>query len=235
MRPVARSALAALVCLAFASPAPAAADEYVVFVSNFARLKAGHVLGENSAIDIPASAAVVLISCDGVVLSIAGPYTGSPHDPRHPGCKDRKFLLEAVKAARKLATAKIAPGMVVAPMSENRWAIAAGPGVRCVREGVPTVLWRADGAGELSLGMRAVAGTGAAEVVWRAGAQAAPWPHRLALADGAQFDLGPPEGKTERMTVRVVGRQHATDGHRAVFMAAQGCEAQAMALVTGAR
>ena len=235
MRPVARSALAVLVCLAAASPVPAAAEEFVVFVSNFPRLPVGKVLGENTAIDIPATAAVVLISCDGVVLSITGPYTGSPHDPARPGCKDRKFVAEAVKAARTLAKAKIEPGTVGAPMSENGWAIAAGPGVRCVREGVPTVLWRPDGAGELSFGMREVAGSAAAEVVWRAGVQVAPWPYRLALADGAQFDLGPPQGKTERMTFRVVGWRHATDGYRAVFMAAQGCEAQAMALVTGAR
>ena len=143
-------------------------------------------------------------------------------------------LADIVKpTAQDVSTAGIMRSSLYA--SAQPWVIDSGQsGAHCVLPGRPALLWRPIAIGAASAVLKADDGQAGeqAGVTWRDGSYTAPWPVALPLADGATYRLEfAVSGKTQRLSIHQLPGDLDSDVSRAVWMHAQGCTAQAKALL----
>lgn len=224
-------ALAAVLALLAATSGAARAGELVVIASTDSQIGVGSLLDGAKSIQVADGRSVTLVSSDGRTLKLRGPYSGKPDPAPDTG---RAGLLDAladiVKSTEKdVSTAGIMRSSLYAP--KQPWVIDSGQsGAHCVLPGRPALLWRPMAIGTTSAVLKADAGQ--AGVTWRDGSYTAPWPDGLPLADGATYRLEfAVTGTTRRLSIHRVPGELNSDVSRAVWMHAQGCTAQAKALL----
>ncbi len=224
-------ALAAALALLVAASSATRAGELVVIASTDAEIGIGTMLDGSRAIQLAEGNSITLVSADGRTLKLRGPYLGRPDPVSSTGGND---LLEALSAIvkpieRDVSAAGIMRSSLYAP--KQPWVIDSGQsGAHCVLPGRPALLWRPIAIGAASATLKAAGGE--AGITWRDGSYTAPWPVALPLADGATYRLEfAVSGKTQRLSIHQLPGDLDSDVSRAVWMHAQGCTAQAKALL----
>jgi hypothetical protein len=218
-----------------AALAPAAAKELVVTASTGATLKVGQVIDGDAVLSLPGGASVALIGADGKSIALKGPYNGKPGQ----GGGDDRALVS--KLAQLLGTRQAEADSVGAVRGGNShaapsqaWVVdVEASGTVCVPSGAAPVLWRGDAANPMHMTLRRASGEGSASVSWSEGAATMPWPSDLPVVDQEKYLIRRPNRSLPNVVLlRQVPANLTNDARRAVWMDENGCQDQALRLLT---
>jgi len=226
-----RTALIA-VLLVLVAPAVALAAQAVVIKSTADGLAVGAMVETGQAIDVPAGAAVTLVSPTGQTVTRTGPYNGPAVGDGGGGNesvartisgflskKGKETRVGAVRAAGNRAPD--AAGVIPINAAGR---VCAGP------DGAP--LWRPETEAAQTVTLREMASRASVDVAFAAGEATAAWPDGLPLRDGGTY-LVRTKGavRSARLTLSVAPEPIENDAVRLAWMIDQGCARQADRLI----
>lgn len=232
----ARAVVAALALMA-AAHAAAAAD-LVVVASDAPALKPGQIVKSEAQLQVPAGAAVTLVSASGRTVTLKGPYAGSAGiGAEAGGSPGLVAALSGLLAAGNRESASLGTMRAVAPPTppNDPWVIDSGhSGNQCAPATGPVVLWRADGARARRVSVVNLADNSETPADWPAGADTLTWPAAAKIADGGRYLIRTKgSAAASKITLHLVPAGLPSDAHRAAWMAEAGCRAQARRLLAG--
>ena len=219
----------------------AQAAELVVIASEDPSMPAGTVIDGARTVTVAADATVVLVSADGRVTELAGPYSGAPD--ASPASGDgrlveslSRLITDQADAPNKLAVFR--GGMAMTPIGRpDVWGIdIARAGAYCVRSDRPAMLWWAGARAGAVVELTPTGDdAGRTRIRWPGSKKYAPWPDALPLGDGMTY-IARFRSSDDGRTIRtLLMPELATDAHRAAWMAEKGCTRQALAVVDALR
>lgn len=218
----------------------AQAQQLVVIASGAPSLKPGQVVNSGTAIEIPAGASVTLVSETGKTVTLKGPFSG----PAKAGGKsggDNKLIasLSGLLSGSGKETGSLGTMRAATPPKppSDAWVINTGKsGVFCVQAKGPVMLWREKAAKARILTLKNLTDKSRSKAEWPAGSATLEWPSKVNLTDGARYLLRMKGSRAARkLKLHLVPGGLASDAHRAVWMARNGCEKQALRLLAGLR
>jgi hypothetical protein len=233
---VIRFALALIFSLMTLS-ATANAVQMVVVTSTSPSVVLGTVLNEGEVLKISAGELVKLVSENGEIVRITGPFMGSPNFKEHmnkqPSTTNLIAYLKAMFENRKLddsSSASIRTGRVL--MAPNLWWVnILASGKHCVGTEEKVLIWRSVAKKQAEVLVKKSGGN-TIKSLWFAGASTTVWPKIMPLENGVWYSLITSHPKKANMVqIRLLPRDLPTDAHRAVWMAKNGCKRQAMRLL----
>jgi hypothetical protein len=219
--------------LALALPGLARAADFVVIRSSVDALAEGQTLSQGAEVRVPAGAEVVLIAQAGDLLRLNGPYEGRLQTgaaaERGSGAVgvladlfDRKPMDESDFGGIRRGTRSDTRSVQLDLLRQDRWCLidGAGPELRLPARSYARTLKLAAPSGH------------SVQVTWPANTDTLAWPAGLALRTGAPYQV-----VLERAPIgsfRLLGMPAGLQGpiERSVWLARQGCDAQALALLT---
>ncbi len=222
----------------------AQAQQLVVIASGAPSLKPGQVVKSGTAIEIPAGASVTLVSETGKMVTLKGPFSGPAEAGGQgggQGSADGKLIasLSGLLSGSGKETGSLGTMRAIAPPKppSDPWVIDTGKsGDVCVKAKGPVMLWREKAAKSRILTLKNLTDKSRFKAEWPAGSATLEWPSRVTLADGARYLLRMKGSRAARkIKLRLVPGDLPSDAHRAVWMARNGCEKQAMRLLAGLR
>lgn len=244
MKSILRLTLAAsflsLASVATTAPAVAAGVEMVVVHVENAPYKRGAIIDGNKPLKLKAGWTVTLVASDGSFVTMTGPSERVPAKQRRNRKGDPKLLeaLRALLAAEEMSTASLGAVRSGRTRSDfatlpNAWAVnvyRSGP--RCIRPDAVS-LWRKNPSRRARLKIRALGGGRSAKAVWPAGRD-------TLLLDGSGFRDGSRyvievSGRRVEITMHVMPERLTRPAEQAAWMARNGCNAQALALLETVR
>jgi hypothetical protein len=214
----------------------AAAADLVVTQSSIPGITPGMVVDGKQPINIRAGAKLSLVSSNGKVINLVGPYNGVPDPAQGPADDKLVTALSALMTNDAGNSAQI--GAVRDTSARARPPLDIDitvSGTQCVLANKAPGLWQPGGEQIESLWIATK--TGAAIVVaWPKGEARQPWPAALPLTDQMHYQLLRQPAKAEaEVIIRVIPGNLPSDAHRAAAMAEAGCTAQALALLAQAK
>ncbi len=215
--------------------AGAQATQFVVLEARAIALSRGTIIDSSKPLVLKKGQHVILISDSGVRLQLDGPYRTQPATGGQQGV-DLAATLQGLMTASNPRVSDVATTR--APILETRlpgpWLIdASRGGDRCVQEGQAPVFWRPEAMNTITFSIRPADRTWRIETVWPAHSDRIPF--ATAFVRGDQNYFVSYNGNEAAMTVHTVPASLVSDKMRAGWMAAEGCEAQAAALLQAAR
>ncbi len=221
----------------------AQAQQLVVIASGAPSLKPGQVVKSGTAIEIPAGASVTLVSETGKTVTLKGPFSGPAKAGGQGGGKgggDKLIAsLSGLLSGSGKETGSLGAMRAVAPLKppSDAWVINTGKsGVFCVQAKGPVMLWREKAAKARILTLKNLTDKSRSKAEWPAGSATLEWPSKVNLTDGARYLLRMKGSRAARkLKLHLVPGGLASDAHRAVWMARNGCEKQALRLLAGLR
>jgi len=218
--------------------AVAGAGEMVVIDSNAPGLMPGKVLDGSKPLELAPGTAVTVVTGDGRVKSLEGPFSGVPFAGKEsaPGGSALIRSLSALVGGKTPKTGEL--GMMRGERlvgQPDAWSIdVIRSGAHCVTDRLHALLWRPIGVTSETLTIRRQPWGERVSVDWPAGTNSLIWPKALPLEHGGQYlvKLSSRISGT-KLVVYVVPANLPTDAHLAAWMADLGCNEQAMALVAG--
>lgn len=226
-----------LLCwLAFALPGAVRAD-FVVLQSDAAEFAVGRMLAGDTGVTLAEGESMVLLSDDGDVIEVNGPYDGLPQGIAAENLDIRNALAHLIDNADRMhTTLGSTRGSVTGrapPPARDAWHLDPFyTGNQCVVDGAEVRFWRSDAAESLTLLMQRPGKAGDGNVSWAEGEQTAAWPPNLPLADDELYVLRRP-GWMENAMIRIVVLEPGIEasGTAAVaWLAVNGCREQAAIL-----
>lgn len=216
------------------------AGELVVIDSNAPDLSPGEVLDGAKPLELAPGTAVTVVTDDGRVRSIEGPFSGIPFagEESEPGGN------ALVRSLSRLIGGKTPkphePGMMRGERLVGRpdaWSIdVIRSGAHCVSDRTGALLWRPIGVKAETLTIRRQPWGEKVSVDWPAGTNSLIWPKALPLENGGQYLIRLSSRISgTKLVVYVVPTKLPTDAHLAAWMADLGCNEQAMTLVAEMR
>ncbi len=218
----------------------AQAQQLVVIASGAPSLKPGQVVNSGTAIEIPAGASVTLVSETGKTVTLKGPFSG-PAKAGGKGGGDDKLIasLSGLLSGSGKETGSLGTMRAATPPKppSDAWVINTGKsGVFCVQAKGPVMLWREKAAKARILTLKNLTDKSRSKAEWPAGSATLEWPSKVNLTDGARYLLRMKGSRAVRkLKLHLVPGGLASDAHRAVWMARNGCEKQALRLLAGLR
>lgn len=218
----------------------AQAQQLVVIASGVPAYKPGQVVKSGAAIEVPAGASVTLVSETGQTVILKGPFSG-PAKAGGKGGGDKKLIasLSGLLSGSGKETGSLGTMRAVAPPKPptDPWVINTGKsGVFCVKAKGPVLLWRAKAGKARTLTLKNLSDKSRSKAKWPAGKATLEWPSKVNLTEGARYLLRMKGSRAARkFKLHLVPSGLASDAHRAVWMAQNGCEKQAMLLLAGLR
>jgi hypothetical protein len=234
IRALSFSAAVALSALAL----PAAAADLVVVASTAPGVAPGSIVKSDAVLNIPAGAAVTLISAAGKTVTLKGPHAAPPGTGGGgAGSADLIASLSGLLKGPERESGALGTMRAVAlpAAPTDPWVIDVGQsGDHCVAAAGVATLWRGSSGPARVVSIIDLKDNRQVDVDWPAGAATLAWPAQLALADGGRY-LARMKGATTsaRLTVHRVPADLPTDAHRAAWMADHGCRPQARRLLAG--
>lgn len=222
----------------------AQAQQLVVIASGAPSLKPGQVVNAGTAIEIPAGASVTLVSETGKMVTLKGPFSGPAKAGGKGGGKgggDDKLIasLSGLLSGSGKETGSLGTMRAATPPKppSDAWVINTGKsGDFCVLAKGPVMLWREKAAKARILTLKNLTDKSRSKAEWPAGSATLEWPSKVNLTDGARYLLRMKGSRAARkLKLHLVPGGLASDAHRAVWMARNGCENQAMRLLAGLR
>jgi hypothetical protein len=216
--------------------AVAGAGEVVVIESNAPGLSPGVVVDGSKPLELAPGTAVTLVTGDGRVKSIKGPFSGVPFagEESAPGGSALIRSLSRLISGKSPKTGEL--GMMRGERLVGRpdaWSIdVIRSGAHCVTDRLHALLWRPISVKAETLTIRRQPWGERVSVDWPAGTNSLIWPKALPLEHGGQYlvKLSSRISGT-KLVVYVVPANLPTDAHLAAWMADLGCNEQALALV----
>ncbi|HEX5047799.1 MAG TPA: hypothetical protein VFX89_11815 [Gammaproteobacteria bacterium] len=184
------AALIAATCMLGATWVEAA--DVVVLESTVARLPPGNIMGDSARIELAAGEALVVVTEDGRIVRLEGPYAGPAAGAAPDASAVRKAIERLVTADEpRVGGVGAVRGIDWSDAADTRpqpWFIHAEiDGQQCALRGRPLELWREEASRSVSAEV-AAAGGGAAETVrWDEGSHRTAWPERLEPSDGGVY------------------------------------------------
>jgi len=229
------SIFCAMLAVLFAA-AVAGAGEVVVIESNAPGLSPGVVVDGSKPLELAPGTAVTLVTGDGRVKSIKGPFSGVPFagEESAPGGSALIRSLSRLISGKSPKTGEL--GMMRGERLVGRpdaWSIdVIRSGAHCVTDRLHALLWRPIGVKAETLTIRRQPWGERVSVDWPAGTNSLIWPKALPLEHGGQYlvKLSSRISGT-KLVVYVVPANLPTDAHLAAWMADLGCKEQALALI----
>jgi hypothetical protein len=182
---------------------------------------------------------IVLLSENGDVVEIHGPYEGLPEGDTVPEIDMRAALTNLIDNAEELhaSLGSTRSGVILGSHNAHRnpWQLdALRSGQQCVVAGNAIEFWRANTDEELNLEMQRPGMDGVAVITWPVGAEEAPWPVSVPLVNEALYVLRR-AGWTEAALIRVMVLNPEVVQHlqtAIAWLAAHGCSRQAELLMS---
>jgi hypothetical protein len=225
-----------LAALIFAAAANAA--ELVITESTIIGFEPGMVIDGGQELSIRKGHKISLISPNGKVIKLNGPYKGVP-DPADKSADASKL----VTALSTLVSGQGRDSSQLGAIRDAASARGADPfridvasgGDQCVVTGKPTILWLPGGAPVSSLWIARAGSSEAAMVKWPEGEAQTPWPANLPVVDGAAYQiLRQPAKEESEIRLHVVAAETGNNAELAIMMQEKNCLTQAFALLTNA-
>jgi len=214
------------------------AGEMVVIDSNAPGLSPGAILDGSKPLELAPGTAVTVVTGDGRVKSLKGPFSGVPFagEESAPGGSALIRSLSALIGGKAPNTGEL--GMMRGERLVGRpdaWSIdVIRSGAHCVTDRSHALLWRPIGVTSETLTIRRQPWGERVSVDWPAGTNSLIWPKNLPLEHGGQYLIRLSSRISgAKLVVYVVPANLPTDAHLAAWMADLGCNEQAMALVAG--
>ena len=225
------------------APMAATADDYVVIESSVPALPAGATVAAGAALDVPARGRVVLVSASGKVVTVNGPFQGSPPagaDAGQPASGDiLKILPTLLNDADRRQSLGAVRGVDSAWRSDavttpaDALAIdATDGGDACVDDPSRAELMH-NPANSGTMTIQAMGSGASVALDWQKDAVRLPWPATLPLTDGDQylFEQASQDGAAIVTIHLLPAAPSAGFVERAARMAAAGCTDQARLLL----
>ncbi len=241
--PAIKTWLRAFFLLALAVPCyeqgSAEAAEFVVFEARHESLRPGQVIDGNSRIQLAAGQRATLISPDGIMLKLAGPFEGQADDWLAKGGGGVFDVLRELVTKRARNTAGLGvtrkpdfgkeAGEPVAP--PGPWAVdVTAAGDWCYLAGTTVVFWHPGERKAKRLDIARLDQSWKANGQWPAGSPTFAAPPDMPIADNAMFWFTV-DGKDELIKFRAVPKDLPSWKAQAAWMARKNCVLQALALL----
>jgi hypothetical protein len=216
--------------------APGIAAELVITKSTVIGLEPGMVIDGGQELTLRKNHKLSLISPTGKVINLTGPYTGVPDSSqKSTGAGKLVTALSTLISGQRQGSSQL--GAIRAGLSSRRvdpYPIdITDAGDQCVVAGKPVVLWAPGRAAPVDSVWIARSGSDeAAKVTWPKDAITAPWPKRVPVIDGAQYELLRRPAKEETVVkLHVVPAVAGNKAELAVVMQEKNCMSQAFTLI----
>lgn len=233
-----RTATAAL-ALGFAltvGPVPAKADDapLVVLKATGVALKPGEKLAFASPLKLDEGQSVTLVTADGKLISLKGPFDGSPQKAADGKNGSMTDVLAPLVSRAKIETSTpgvVRAGAAAGPESDPWLLDTSKPGDVCIHQAVDYDVWRPKtNQAEAVTFQPMTASMKVTEVAFPVGSARAPLPDTLRSADGAQYKVVRPEGSTT-ITLHMIPDGVPLDRVTVAWLLEQHCDNQALALL----
>ena len=137
-----------VVSVGFSFLAPVHASKLVVMESKAASVKVGQTLDGAAPIVLKAGEGLSLISQDGKIIKLSGPYSGPPITRGAVAASDSKQALAAMLSSRDARTSSVGVFRSVKPAAKPAspwWVdVSSAASSRCAQTGQAVYLWRQD-------------------------------------------------------------------------------------------
>jgi hypothetical protein len=175
---------------------------------------------------------VTLIAMNGVTLKLDGPYNRPPS--ASGGGSDLSAALKALVTQQEARTAEVGvtrSGTAIAKLPDPWLLDVSRTGNVCLLEGQPVVMWRPSSAETADLTVMPADRSWKAEATWPAGSERLLASPALEIHGDAIYLIAFDGGEDSAVTFNRVPRDLETVPMQAAWLAHQGCEAQAEALL----
>jgi hypothetical protein len=225
-----------------AAPAPGAAASagaaFVVISSTADGLKKGDRVAPSQAISVPTGTRVVLMDGAGKVMTVRGPFNGTPGTGESSGVIGRlsQALTQSADAPRRVGAfrgvggSRLGGGLASGGGMVDPWAIdTAQSGNWCVaaERGV-TLTGGPQGLDSATVEM--LPSGPKSDVPWPKSQASVQWPASVPVKSGATYQIRY-GATTTSVTLHILERKTASPGQVALWMAEKGCSTQAAAMI----
>jgi hypothetical protein len=231
MRWIERCAVA-LLALALFAPLGASAEDMVVVNARGIGLKPGTKIDAAKPLVLAEGQHVTLVAVNGVTLKLDGPYDKPPNQAT--GGRVVTAALGALvtqQGARTVEVGVTRAGGSVAVLPDPWLLDVSRTGTVCLLDGHAAVFWRPSTAKASLLSLMPADRSWKAETMWPAGSDRLEATGDVAVHADSVFFIAFDKGEEAAITVSFVPANLDSDPMRAAWLADQGCEAQAEALL----
>jgi hypothetical protein len=227
-----------LVLLILSPPIKAAevTSQVVVLKSTATPFAPGKIIGASETLSLSAGEHITAVAPNGQVIQLAGPYSGTIAIP--PASRTSGSIVQTISNLMKSespdrSTLAVTRQWQVEKAPTDPWAVhIAMQGPHCVLEKQTVSIWRSNAGKEASIRLSGGSDGRFAESRWPAGANSAPWPSSIEIANGRTYRAELVESREQVVfDVFVAPRALPTTVHRAVWIAEHGCRRQARMLL----
>lgn len=220
---------AALVALAGVGTAQAA--NVVVLDAQGVALKAGQILDDRKVLDLNEGQRVTLITATGDTLKLRGPFHARPAPGATGGGGSLTIALASLLVRKDVRASDV--GAVRAGSTvklPDPWLVdVSHPGIRCVREGAPTIFWREEAGKASELAISPLNKGWRLTAAWAGGADRLSAPKELPVTGRATYLVDIGDGPVA-ITLLNIPASVDNDRMQAAWMFEKGCNLQAETL-----
>ncbi|MBI5166071.1 MAG: hypothetical protein HY985_19495 [Magnetospirillum sp.] len=208
------------------------AAELVVVDAGGGGFKPGQVVSSERSLGLAAGQTVTLMAASGRVVKVVGPADTLPAESGTPG--DDKTVLASLTTlvkARQADTGTLGTFRTAGAALPEPWLVdVGGSGERCLLDGEPLVLWRADGASAARVTVGLPERHWQARAEWPAGSQRLFGPETVVPGEGETLSVAFESHRADLLVHRVPAAVQG-EAMRLAWLIERNCLAQAAALV----
>jgi hypothetical protein len=222
----------ALLAAALVAPMAASAEDMVVVNARGIGLKPGTKLDAAKPLVLAEGQHVTLVAINGVTLKLDGPFNKPPGQASGSGTTTVALgALVTQQGPRTVEVGVTRAGGTVSRLPDPWVLDVSRTGTVCLLDGRAAVFWRPSPAKPALFSLMPADRSWKAEATWPAGAERLPATGDLVVRPDSVFFVSFDGGEESAITVNNVPANLDSDPMRAGWLADQGCEAQAEALL----
>lgn len=193
-------------------------------------LKQGDVIPADQPLHLTDGQAISLIGPSGRIVERSGPFSGLPMSDAEESDDAVLDSLQLLIRKRGEDTGDMGVTRSFRIEPQDPWLVdVSSSGTRCVREGEPVELWRADTSEDLTVSLSTGDGPWKTCTTWSAGEARLTAPPSVLTGEGAPLIVSVPGGRAE-LDLRTLPSSLSTDVSRLAWMVHVGCDGQAARL-----
>jgi hypothetical protein len=231
MRRIERWAVA-LLALAVFAPLAASAEVMVVVNARGIGLAPGTKIDAATPLVLAEGQHVTLVAVNGVTLKLDGPFNKPPSQATGGGVATAALgALVTQQGARTSEVGVTRAGGTISRLPDPWLLDVSRSGTVCLLDGKPAVFWRPSPAKDTLLSLMPADRSWKADTMWPAGSDRLEASGDIAVHPDSVFFISFDGGEESAITVNFVPANLDSDPMRAAWLADQGCEAQAEAML----
>ncbi len=231
MRWIEHCACGLLAAMALA-PLAASAEDMVVVNARGIGLKPGTKIDASKPLTLEEGQHVTLVAVNGVTLKLDGPFSKAPSQAGSGGGVAAALgALVTQQGARTVEVGATRAGGMVSHLPDPWLLDVSRTGTVCLLDGHKAVFWRPAPKKDSLLSLMPADRSWKAEATWPAGSDRLEASGDVAVHPDSVFFVSFDKGEEVAITVSFVPANLDSDPMRAAWLADQGCEAQAEAML----